>query len=217
MELTQIQSFLESADPQARMKAMVELRKHEPEVVVPLLTQRMYDQEFVVRSFVAMGLGYKQTEEGFDALLMLIATDRDPNVVAEAANSLEKYGDRAVPHLVQLFEQNSHWLVRQSIFAALENAQPDVILQLCRWGRADKDLTVQYNAIANLAKLLGTPQEPDALALLLEAAVAEAPMLRTQAARTLQYFDDLRAKAALMELRQDSNMRVVGAALESLL
>lgn len=217
MELTQIQSFLESADPQDRMKAMVELRKHEPEVVVPLLTQRMYDQEFVVRSFVAMGLGYKQTEEGFDALLMLIATDRDHNVVAEAANSLEKYGDRAVPHLVKLFEQNSHWLVRQSILAALENAQPDVILQLSRWGVADEDLTVQYNAIANLAKLLGTPQEPDALSLLLDAAVAEVPMLRTQAARTLQQFDDPRAKAALMELRQDSNMRVVGAALESLL
>lgn len=217
MELTQIQSFLESADPQSRMKAMVELRQHTPEVVVPLLKQRMYDKEFVIRSFVAMGLGYKQTEEGFDALVTLITTDRDPNVVAEAANSLEKYGDRAIPHLVQLFEQNTHWLVRQSIFAALETASPEVKLQLCRWGWEGKDLVVQGSAISNLSTLVGTPQAPDALAILLEAVVSETPMIRAQTARTLKHFDDPQAKAALLELRQDTNMRVVGATLESLL
>ena len=217
MELTQIQSFLESANPRYRMKAMVELRNHEPEVVVPLLKQRMYDKEFVVRSFVAMGLGYKQTAEGFEALLTLIEHDRDPNVVAEAANSLEKYGDRAIPYLVQLFEQNTHWLVRQSIFAALEGVSPDVMLQLCRWGWEGEDLVVRYNAIANLAQLQGTSQGTEALGLLLEAAVAEVPMLRAQAARTLKHFDDPQAKAALMELRQDTNLRVVGATLESLL
>ncbi|MEM1311692.1 MAG: HEAT repeat domain-containing protein [Cyanobacteria bacterium P01_D01_bin.71] len=217
MELTNIQSLLESADPQSRMKAMVELRKHEPEVVVPLLKQRMFDKEFVVRSFVAMGLGYKQTEEGFEALLTLIGTDRDPNVVAEAANSLEKYGDRAVPHLVQLFEQNTHWLVRQSIFAALEGAPPDAIIQLCRWGWEDDELAVQYNAIASLAQLSGTAYETAALSILLEAAIAEAPMLRAQAARTLHHFNDPQAKAALLELRQDVSPQVVGATLENLL
>ncbi len=216
MELTQIQAFLESADPQCRMKAMVELRKHEPDVVVPLLKQRMYDKEFVIRSFVAMGLGYKQTPEGFEALLTLIETDRDPNVVAEAANSLEKYGDRAVPHLVKLFEQNTHWLVRQSIFAALEGVSPDVELQLCRWGWEGEDLVVQNSAIANLAVLQDTPEAGEALAILLAAAVSETPMIRAQAARTLKSFDDPQAKAALLELRQDANLRVVGATLESL-
>ena len=216
MELNQIQSFLESADPQSRMKAMVELRQHTPEIVVPLLKQRMYDKEFVIRSFVAMGLGYKQTEEGFDALLSLITTDRDPNVVAEAANSLEKYGDRAIPHLVKLFEENTHWLVRQSIFAALETAQPEVKLQLCSWGWEGEDLVVQHSAIANLAALHGTAEAGEALAILLEAAVSVTPMIRAQAARTLQYFDNPQAKAALLELRQDANLRVVGATLESL-
>ncbi|MEM6836007.1 MAG: HEAT repeat domain-containing protein [Cyanobacteria bacterium P01_C01_bin.120] len=217
MELTQIQSLLESGDPQSRMKAMVELRKHEPEVVVPLLKQRMFDKEFIVRSFVAMGLGNKQTEEGFEALLTLINTDQDPNVVAEAANSLEKYGDRAVPHLVELFKQNSHWLVRQSILAALGGASPEVVIQLSRWSWEGDDLAVQYNAIANLGQLSGTPYATAALAILLEAAIDEAPMLRAQAARVLPRFDDPQAKAALLELRQDSSSQVVGATLESLL
>ena len=104
MDFQQIESYLESPNPQTRMKALVELRNHDAELVVPLLKQRMYDKEFVVRSFVAMGLGNKQTEEGFEALLALIEYDRDPNVVAEAANSLAKFGDRAFSYLTELFE-----------------------------------------------------------------------------------------------------------------
>ena len=217
MELHQIESFLESADPQDRLKALVALRKHEPQDVVPLLTQHLHDKEFVVRSFVAMGLGYKQTEAGFEALLNLIEHDQDPNVVAEAANSLEKYGDRAVPYLTQLFERNSHWLVRQSIFAALEEVQPEIRLQLCRWGWQGEDIVVQHNAIANLGRLQNTSQATEALAIILEAAVSDTPMLRAQAARVLPGFDAPAVQAAMSELRQDDNLRVVGATLESLL
>ncbi|NJN19964.1 MAG: HEAT repeat domain-containing protein [Leptolyngbya sp. RL_3_1] len=217
MELHQIESNLASPNPQNRMKAMVELRNHAPEVVVPLLKQRMHDREFIVRSFVAMGLGNKQTEEGFAALLDLIACDSDANVVAEAANSLAKFGDAAVPHLVQLFERNSHWLVRQSILAALEGVGPEILMQLCRWGWEGEDLVVQGNAIAMLGQLCGTPQETLALAILLEAATAEADMIRAQAARTLKEFDQHpQAQAALATLRQDTNLRVVGATFESL-
>lgn len=218
MDFQQIESYLESPNPQTRMKALVELRNHAPELVVPLLKQRMYDKEFVVRSFVAMGLGNKQTDEGFEALLALIEHDNDSNVVAEAANSLAKFGDRALPHLTKLFEQNSHWLVRQSIFAALEGAAPpETLLQLCRWGLEGEDLVVRSSAIANLGQLSETAQAEDALAILLNAAIADIAMLRAQAARTLKDFDDPRAKAALSELRHDSNLRVVGAAMESLL
>lgn len=217
MELHQIEACLASPDPQNRMKAMVELRNHAPEVVVPLLKQRIHDQEFIVRSFVAIGLGNKQTEEGFEALLSLIQTEPDANVVAEAANSLEKFGERAIPHLIQLFKHNAHWLVRQSIFAALEGAQPEVLLQLCRWGWEGEDLVVKCNAIATLGQLRGTPQESAALTILLEAAIADADLVRVQVARTLKGFEDPRAKAALAKLRQDPNLRVVGATLESLL
>lgn len=218
MELNNIESYLNSPDPQSRMKALVELREYDAETVVPLLKRRMYDKEFVVRSFVAMGLGNKQTEEGFEALLDIIRNDRDSNVVAEAANSLAKFGDRATPHLVALFEQNDHWLVRQSIFAAFDGAaNPELLLKLCRWGIEGDDVVVQNSAIAQLGQLADTPQASGALVILCRGAVSDAGMIRAQTARVLQHFDDPQAKAALMELRQDTDMRVVGATLEGLL
>ena len=219
MNFQEIESYLESPNPQARMKALVELRHHEPDVVVPLLKQRMYDKEFVVRSFVAMGLGNKQTEEGFQALLALIEYDSDPNVVAEAANSLAKFGDRAYPHLIELFEQNTHWLIRQSIFGALEDVtEPGIWLRLCRAGLDGEDLVVQSTAIVMLSQLHNTEYRDTALDLLLIAAVADTAMIRAQTARTLKDFaDDPRASAVLSKLRQDPNLRVVGAAMESLL
>ncbi len=84
MELHQIETHLKSPDPQKRMKAITELRHHEPSLVVPLLRHRMYDQEFIIRSFVAMGLGFKRTDEGFELLLSIIEHDKDYNVRAQA-------------------------------------------------------------------------------------------------------------------------------------
>jgi HEAT repeat protein len=163
MELQQIETYIDSPNPQERMKAITELRHHTPSVAVPLLRRRMCDQEFIIRSFVAMGLGNKRTEEAFDALVNLIEYDRDPNVRAEAANSLAKYGERAFPHLLQLFEQDSHWLVRQSILAAVSQAgSPELLLQICRWAIAGDNPVVQEAAIAYLAQLGETPQAEDA-------------------------------------------------------
>jgi HEAT repeat protein len=84
---------------------------------------------------VAAILGYKQSEEGFLLLLDFIDNDKDSNVRAEAANALSKYGEKAIPHLVLLFQEDSAWLVRQSIFAAIEtNQYPEIFLKLCAWG-----------------------------------------------------------------------------------
>lgn len=218
MELNQIKAYLDSPEPQNRMKAIVELRHYIPEVVVPLLKQRMYDKEFIVRSFVAMGLGYKQTDEGFDALLHLIIYDNDANVRAEAANSLAKYGDRSIPYLRELFERESHWLIRQSILAAMtEMDRPDLLLQMCRWGLEGDDLVVKLASIANLGELAKTPQAWEALEILLDLANNNAGEIRSQVATALRNFDDPRAKTALVQLRQDSDYRVIAATLEALL
>lgn len=218
MELNQIQAYLDSAEPQNRMKAIVELRHYIPEVVVPLLKQRMFDKEFVIRSFVAMGLGYKQTDEGFDALLQLIEYDSDANVRAEAANSLAKYGDRSIVHLVELFERESHWLVRQSILAAMtEMNRPEILLQMCCWGLEGEDPVVKLASIANLGQLAETMQASDALEILLNLTSNNSGEIRGQVATALRNFDDPRAKIALRELRQDSDYQVVAATLEALL
>ena len=218
MELQQIEAYIDSPNPQDRMRAITELRHHSPAVVVPLLRRRMCDQEFIIRSFVAIGLGNKQTEEAFETLVNLIENDNDPNVRAEAANSLAKYGQRSFPYLLDLFERDSHWLVRQSIFAALSETNcPEILLQLCRWGISGDDPVVKEAAIANLGRLPGTPQEEDGLSLLLSLATSEAAFVRVQVAKVLAYFPQPEAKAALQKLQQDQDYRVVSATLEQLL
>ena len=218
MEINQIKTYLDSPNAQNRIKAIVELRNYPANVVVPLLKQRMYDKEFVIRSFVAMGLGYKLTDEGFDILLNLIENDGDPNVKAEAANSLAKYGEKAIPHLIELFRTESHWLLRQSIFAAIEEmGSPDVFLQLSKWGLEGDDLTVKLASISYLRKLRGTPLEPEAINLLLELSTSEIVAIRAQVARVLGIFEDSKARATLVQLRDDTHHRVVAATLEVLL
>ncbi|MGK7934216.1 MAG: HEAT repeat domain-containing protein [Xenococcaceae cyanobacterium] len=217
MELHQIKAYLDSANPQERMKAITELRHYEPSLVVPLLKRRMYDREFIIRSFVATGLGYKRTNEGFELLLNLIEHDKDYNVRAEAANSLAKYGEQSVPHLVKLFQEDSNWLIRQSIFAAIELTNyPEILLDLSILGLQGDDPVVKMTAIANLGKLANTPQAALALELLLSSINSSVGAIRAQVARVLSYFDDPKAQAALVKLREDPDYRVVGAALEGL-
>ena len=218
MELKDIELLLDDPNPQFRMKAIVELRNYPPEIVVPLLKRRMHDKEFMIRSFVAIGLGRKLTHEGFTLLLDMIKHEQDSNVIAEAANSLVEFGPDAIPYIVQLFEQTSHWLVKLSILAAVNGADyPDVFVNLCRLGYEDDDLSVKRAALSHLEQLRGTAQAPEALNILLQAAVDANMEARAQAARTLSHFDDPQAAAALVELQHDADYRVVGASLERLL
>lgn len=218
MELHQIETYIDSPSPQNRMKAITELRNYEPNLVVPLLKRMMGDREFVVRSFVATGLGFKRTDEGFELLLDLIEHDRDYNVRAEAANSLAKYGEGAIPHLVNLFRQDSNWLVRYSIFAAIDLTNyPEILLEFCNLGLRGEDPVIREIAIVSLGELAQTPQKALALELLLPAATSEQGAIRAQLARVLGHFEDPRAEATLSNLRQDSDYRVVGATLEGLI
>lgn len=218
MDLPELESFLDSPNPQLRMKAITELRHHEPEIVVPLLKRRMYDEQFMIRSFVAMGFGYKRNHEAYEALLDIVQHETDHNVVAEAANSLSKFGDRAIPHLLMIFEQQPHWLIRQSIFAAMDTIDaPEVLLRLCRLGFDGEDITVQMAAIVSLTKLKDTDQAIEALEILEEAAIHSNPLIRAKAARVLQHLGGTTAQRLLAKLQQDSDYRVIGAVLEGLL
>ena len=217
MELHQIKTYLDSENPQHRMRAITELRHYAPEVVVPLLKQRIDDKEFVIRSFVAIGLGNKQTEEAFNTLVELIKYDTDPNVRAEAANSLAKYGDRAMPYLIELFERDTHWLIRQSLLAALSETEHfEILLKFCRLAIEGLDLVVKQAGIACLGQLQGTPQAEEALEILLSLTNSKTVEIRIQVALVLHYFDSPRSQEALIELRSDSDYRVVAATLEGL-
>lgn len=218
MDIQQIESFLESPNPQNRMKAITALRHHEPSMVVPLLKRSMYDKELLIRSFVAMGLGAKRNDEGFEALLNIIGDESDPNVVAEAANSLANFGSQALPHLIALFEQNSHWLIRQSILPVLDYPESfDALVQLCRLAYEGTNPTVKLAAIANLERLKDTAQASEALDILLQAATDSDALIRAKVAQLLMHFDAPEGQAALAELGKDSDYRVVKVFLEALL
>ena len=218
MDIQQIESFLESPNPQNRMKAITALRHHEPSSVVPLLKRSMYDKELLIRSFVAMGLGAKRNDEGFEALLNIIGDESDPNVVAEAANSLANFGPQAIPHLTELFKQNSHWLIRQSILPVLDYPESfDALVQLCRLAYEGGNPTVKLAAIANLERLKDTAQASEALDILLQAATDSDALIRAKVAQLLMHFDAPEGQAALAELGKDSDYRVVKVFLEALL
>ncbi|WP_445241421.1 HEAT repeat domain-containing protein [Microcoleus vaginatus] len=94
MEISEIQAALQSSDSQDRLRGVTALRKCDSAVALPMLLSKVDDREFMVRSFVAMGLRQIQTAEAFAALLKMMQFDRDPNVRAEAANSLSRFGNR---------------------------------------------------------------------------------------------------------------------------
>lgn len=216
MEIHQIEACLNSQDSQRRLKAISELKNYDSSVAVPLLTSKLQDPVFLVRSCVAMGLGKQQTADSFAALLMLMKFDRDPNVRAEAANSLSLFGKVAVSHLVQIFHQDDHWLVRRSILAALMEFQcPEELFDVCVCALAGEDITVQAAAIDGLGTLAGSTKHADALQQLLTLTTAESWRIRVRVAYALKRFKDSQTQAALSTFMQDEDHRVVAAALES--
>jgi HEAT repeat protein len=218
MELDQIEADLKNPDFQYRLKAISALRNYSPEIALPLLTHHVQDPEFLVRSFVARELGRQKTPEAFAALLQIMKFDNTPNVRAEAANSLSLFGRISAAHLVQIFFRDDHWLVRRSILAALtEMACPEELLEVCVQALAGEDAAVQTEAVNALGTLADSRQSETALSQLLALKNSESDRLRVQVAYALKHFDAPAAKAALMQLRQDGDHRVVGAAMENLL
>ncbi|MEM9806962.1 MAG: HEAT repeat domain-containing protein [Cyanobacteria bacterium P01_D01_bin.56] len=218
MEISDIKTILADSDSQKRLRGIVALKDYDAEVASPLLLSIKDDPAFLVRSFVAMGLGRKRSTEGFDALLFMVNEDADPNVQAEASNSLAMYGEAAIPHLVKTFHVNRNWLVRRSILAAMIDLEsPAEMLEICQIAINDSDLTVLNAGIDHLSTLAKTDQSENALSAILPFRTAENWHTRMHVAYALKQFEQPSAQTALTELRQDSHHKVVAAALEGLL
>ncbi len=218
MDLNQIETELQKSDFQYRIKAIAALKDYSPDLAVPILTKHIQDPEFLVRTFVARELGRQRTSESFAALLQIMLLDNTPNVRAEAANSLSLFDRISASHLVKAFVRDDHWLVRRSIFAALvEMACHDEVLEICKVGLDGDDAAVQEAAVDALGSLAGSHLFDAALSQLLILKNSKLEYIRVRVAYALKHFDTTSAKIALAELRQDTDHRVVGAAMENLL
>lgn len=226
MNISEIKKLLASKDVQLRLRGLVNLKDHDSETAIPLLISQRQDEAFLVRSFVAMGLGRKRSEEAYSTLLEMLATEPDNNVQAEISNSLGLYGPVAVERLVSLFLDNDNWLVRRSILAIMpELESPEHLLEIALVAIKDSDQTIVQAGIAALGLLAETSQAEKSLNSLLPFLEDSNWRSRMALATALKSFrnesigDDLSARAhsALVKLRQDSHHKVVAASLEDLL
>ncbi len=218
MEISEIKTLLTSEDPQLRLRALVALKDYSADTAIPLLIGQRQDEAFLVRSFVAMGLGRKRNESAYAALLEMLPVEPDHNVKAEIANSLGLYGSRAVDCLTQLFRGSDHWLVRRSILAIMPEMEcPEKLLEIALIALEDKDETILQAGITTLGSLAHTAQSQAALDAMLPTLQTENWRSRLTLAYSLKSFEQPAARDALIQLRQDSHHKVVAAALEALL
>ena len=192
-DLEELREAIASGDPVRAMPALTQLRFCEAEDAVPLLVLGTEQKPFLVRSLSCSGLGYKRTEQGWDVLTRLLGADEDPNVRAEAANALVSYGvERSWPLLQAAFSADAAWLVRCSILSALAE-QPEIklswLLELAQVAITDADGTVRVSGAEILGRIVqdGIDQPIGA-----------------------------DARALLQPLQQDTDHRVVAAALNGL-
>ncbi len=193
----ELRAAIVSGDPVQAMPALAKLRalpdSANDSVVIPLLILGSEQQAFLVRSLSCSGLGYRRNEQGWQVLSRLLVRDEDPNVRAEAANSLASYGvDRAWPVLRDSFAKDQAWLVRCSIlsaFAEQPGINPAWLLDLGRQAIADADGTVRVSGAEILARVV-----------------------REQAGDA----NGAEARALLQPLQKDGDHRVVAAALNGL-
>ncbi|MCS5706435.1 HEAT repeat domain-containing protein [Synechococcus sp. FGCU-3] len=192
-DLEQLRSAIVSGDPGRAMPALANLREVPAQQAIPLLLLGLEQEMFMIRSLSCAGLGVKQSEAGWEALINALEHDDDANVRAEAANALASYSvERAWPELLAAFRRDTQWLLRCSVLSALAE-QPEIdpawLLELASLAIGDNDGTVRVGGAEILGRLVY--EWPDG---------GEAQQ----------------ARALLQRLQADPDHRVVAAALDGL-
>ncbi|MBE9069520.1 HEAT repeat domain-containing protein [Leptolyngbya cf. ectocarpi LEGE 11479] len=216
-ELYKLEEDLRASALNVRIAALNTLAAQPAAVAVPILQNLSKDPSFLLRRLAVMGLGNQAPDQiAFDSLQALIADETDANVLAEAANSLYEFGDASIPLLVQMFEANNNWLLRQTVLSILqESNHPDVLLDVSLRALEDETQTVKETAILGLRQVLMSPLQAQALATLAKLAQSEFWRDRWRAATALTGCDHPQAAELLSKLRTDENHYVVAAALDA--
>lgn len=212
----QLEAWLQSGSIYERKQAIDAFTQWPAEIAVPILARLATAPEFLCRRFSVMGLGNHRTDESFQALQTLMAHEKDQNVLAEIANALFEFGDRAIPLIQELFGRTPHWLTRQTILSVLMEAhQDEVLLAVIQEALQDDTQTVKETAILALGSLLNGAVQHQALDLLLQLTQTDHWRDRWRAATALRLSSSPMARQTLARLQQDPNHYVAAAALEA--
>ena len=212
----QIEINLRNPALNIRKAALDELAGYSPEVAVPILEKLFKEENFGLRRLAVMGLGNHLSDDSFQILQKIVREELDANVLAEAANSLFEFSDRAVPVLRELFEKSDNWLVRQTVLSIFaESTYYDTSLMLAKAALEDhNEQTLKETGILVLGQLLKSPLKDQALQILTQLADSQNWRIRWRTAIALQHSRDSLAREIVVKLQQDEHYRVVAAALE---
>lgn len=215
--LEQIKLNLRNNGIYQRKLALDELATMSSDLALPVLQELAQDKDFALRKIAVIGFGNHPTEESFKLLIQMLETERDSNVLAEAANSLFEFGDRSIEPLEQLFSNSDNWLVRQTVISILvDHNNPDVLLQIVKSAIADTNQMTKETGILALSRLLNTPLKQSALEIFTTLAEDDYWRTRWRTAIALTVSQDPQARKLLVKLQQDEHYRVVAAALEQI-
>jgi HEAT repeat protein len=215
IEIAQIERDLRDFSIDKQRSGLDRLAKVPADLAVPILARLLASSDFMQRRIAVMGLNSFRVDASFQLLTKTIATDSDTNIVAEAANSIFDFGDRAIPILLDLFKTNTNWSIRQTILSLLIDSNHDrELLTTAEIAIADDTQSVKETGILALGHLLNSPQQQRALELLM--VLCDDPIWRNRwrATIALQSLANPTTKAKIAQLQQDEHFRVVAAALE---
>ncbi|UPM49337.1 HEAT repeat domain-containing protein [Synechococcus sp. A10-1-5-1] len=188
MNVDDLREAIASDNPGRARPALASLVNASPEEAEPLLLLGLEQDDMILRQLSCSGLGHKPTPAGWEPLVQTLKYDSEVAVRAEAANALVSHGlDRAWPLLLDAFVSEDEWLIRCSILSAVAE-HPEIAQE----------------QLLQLARL----------------AVAEADgtvrVGGTEILARLVREGSSAAREVLQGLQQDSDHRVVAAALNGL-
>ena len=194
MDFDALKEAIASNNPGRARPALASLVQATPEQAEPLLLLGLQQDDMLLRQLSCSGLGHKPTPAGWAPLVQALQHDPEVAVRAEAANALVSHGlAKAWSLLLEAFERDREWLMRCSVLSAVAEhpeIAADQLLLLAQLAIADADGTVRVGGAELLGRLVREAERA--------AEIAE------------------QARVALQTLQQDSDHRVVAAALNGL-
>ncbi len=144
--------------------------------LIPLLRSDDLDSE--VRWFVAKALAAFDTQEALDALVHLLETTQEPELIAIAAEGISQFSARGIAALLRLYENPHHRLVAIQAIARMHH--PDALPTLVA-ATKDSNSTVRATALAALSAV----RSEQADQLLIKAVKDPAAKVRQEAVNLL--------------------------------